>query len=280
MSDPLFAIKQAIDFVEENLQDEIVVADMASAAGYSLFHFVRTFNKVVHHTPYDYLMRRRLSEAADALVSSDRRIIDIALEYCFHSSEVFSRAFKRMFGIQPSQYRTGGFVDPRFAFSPKTLPYLQHINRGDFLAPALIQRDAVTVMGLMTRVAEGRQDIQQLWDSPGMEISNLAELSRYGITTYPGDWVEKGAFYLAAVAMNATDIAGHTLVTRTFPAGDYAAFKHEGSLEDLAYTRDFIYQSWLPKSGRRLAYPLEIECYGENKEDNTPNQVLISIESL
>ena len=51
------AIYNAIAFIEENLTSTITVKDMADAAGYSVFHFARTFYKVTGHSPYDYLMR-------------------------------------------------------------------------------------------------------------------------------------------------------------------------------------------------------------------------------
>jgi len=52
-------ILAALGYIEQHLCEPIMVSDIARAAGYSLFHFIRTFNKIVRHTPYDYLMRRR-----------------------------------------------------------------------------------------------------------------------------------------------------------------------------------------------------------------------------
>ena len=83
----LVSIAKAIDYVEESLRQPITVADMAGSASYSVYHFCRMFNQVTHHPPYDYLMRRRLSESASALLRSDRKIIDIALEYQFNNPE-------------------------------------------------------------------------------------------------------------------------------------------------------------------------------------------------
>ena len=76
----------AVEFIEANLRSPIRVADMAASVSYSLYHFCRTFNAAVRHTPYDYLMRRRLTESARELVESDRKIIDIACDYQFNLS--------------------------------------------------------------------------------------------------------------------------------------------------------------------------------------------------
>jgi AraC family transcriptional regulator len=262
----LTAISKALDFVEDNLKEEIAVADMARAAGYSLYHFSRTFNGVVHHTPYDYLMRRRLSESARDLVETDRRIIDVAFDYRFNSPETFSRAFKRMFGLQPSGWKAQGRADERFLMCRWTLEHLEHINKGDYLKPVSEEKDAFQVAGVMTLVQNRQEVIPHLWEMLAQELA-CVEGSRtdgnyYGITWYPQDWKERGRFYMVAVGVESPHVTSSALVVKTIPVSRYARFVHKGSREDLQLTRDYIYQTWLPKSGESLAHSLEIACYG------------------
>ena len=260
----LAAICQAVDFVEAHLKDEIAVADMATAAAYSLYHFCRTFNSVVHHTPYDYLMRRRLSESARDLVETDRRIIDIAFDYRFNSPETYSRAFKRMFGLQPSQWKARGRVDERFLMSRLTLEHLEHINKGDFLRPVLEEKEAFQVTGIMTLVQNNPAIIPQLWEMLAQELKGTPGIKNYcGITWYPRDWEVRGVFYMAGVETEHLDILHSALVVKAMPSSRYVRFIHKGHRADLGLTRDYVYQTWLPKSGERLARPLEIEWYGQ-----------------
>ena len=84
---------QAVEFIEAHLREDIAVADISDRVSYSLYHFCRMFNRIVHHTPYDYLMRRRLSESARELVETDKKIIEIAFDYRFNSPETYSCAF-------------------------------------------------------------------------------------------------------------------------------------------------------------------------------------------
>ena len=257
------SIYQAVDLVEAHLREEIAVADMADAAGYSLYHFCRTFNGLVHHTPYDYLMRRRLSESARDLVETDKRIIDVAFDYRFNSPETYARAFKRMFGVQPSQWRERGRIDERFLMSRLTLEHLEHINEEDGLRPALEERAALQVAGLMTLVQSGQEVISRLWRLLAQEIEGApGAKSYYGITWYPEDREGCGFLYMAAVEAGTLDIAASALVVKTIPPARYARFTHKGGRGSLRLTRDYIYQTWLPKSGERLAQSLEIESYG------------------
>jgi AraC-like DNA-binding protein len=113
-------VMSAVGFIEDHLQTDVTVADMADSAGYSLFHFSRVFSRATGHTPYDYLMRRRLTEAAARLLTSDDRIIDVAFAYRFGGPETFCRAFRRVFECAPSEYRAGGVADAERATPPLT----------------------------------------------------------------------------------------------------------------------------------------------------------------
>jgi AraC family transcriptional regulator len=258
----LTAICRALDFVEANLREEIAVADMADAAGYSLYHFCRTFNSFVHHTPYDYLMRRRLSESARELVETDKRIIDIALDYRFNSPETYSRAFKRMFGTQPSQWKERGRLDRRFLLSPVGREHLEHFNAGDGLRPVLEERDAFWVMGMMTLVQDGSEGVSRLCQVLAQELEDIEGAVYYGVTWYPVDWEESGVFCMVGIEVGAVNDVSPALVVKAIPPLKYARFIHRGRRRDLSLTLDYVYQTWLPKSGERLAYPLEIVCYG------------------
>jgi len=266
------AIFAAVEFIEAHLREEIAVADIADAVGYSLYHFCRTFNGVIHHTPYDYLMRRRLSESAQELIETDRRIIEIAFDYQFNTPETYSRAFKRMFGTQPNQWRKQGTIDRHFLMSRLTLEYIQHINKGDYLKPVLEERDALRVAGVMTLVKDDRtvmvQQCAQLWEILAQELGSAGNESElgdyYGIVSYPRSWSEHGFFYMAAIAVEGAETLGASLVVRTIPSSKYARFVHKGPDKDLGLTLEYIYQTWLPRSGESLSCPLEIEYRGQD----------------
>jgi AraC family transcriptional regulator len=260
MADP-GVMFQALAFIEQNLCHEIAVADMAEAAGYSLYHFCRTFNGLIHHTPYDYLMRRRLSEAARELVAGERRILDIALDYQFSSPETFSRAFKRLFDVQPSQWRKEGRADPRRCMPPLTLAHLEHLERGG-LKPALEQRDAFYIAGVAGRVHGRGQEVAALWAALARELPGVGEQGArryYGLAAYGAEWERHGVTYLAGVEVPSAEIADPALVVKHVPPFQYARFVHCGPLSALGLTLDYVYHTWLPKSGCCLAWPVEIE---------------------
>ncbi len=96
-------IQKSIDYIETNLHSDIGVADVANAVCYSQFYFSRQFSLGTHISVYDYILKRRLSEAYKTLFADAPRILDLALRYGFQSHEVFTRAFRKMFGENPSE---------------------------------------------------------------------------------------------------------------------------------------------------------------------------------
>jgi len=254
---------QAVDFIEDNLREAIAVADMADAVSYSLYHFCRMFNQATHHTPYDYLMRRRLAESARALLQTDEKIIEIAFDYQFNSPETYSRAFKRVFGVPPSQWRKQGRIDRRRLMPRLTRAHLGHIGKGAYLRPVLEERSAFQVAGVMTLVRDDPTVIAGLWELLAQELEEAVKPGNYyGIAWYPEGWERRGFLYLAAVEVPGPDIANTALVVKTIPALRYARFIHKGPTRDLPLTLDYVYHTWLIKSGERLSHPLVVEHRG------------------
>ena len=142
----------AIDFIEAHLKYPIQVREMANATAYSIFHFCRLFNATVHHTPYDYLMRRRLTEAAKELSTTSRKIIEIALDYQFNSPEVFTRAFSRFFNQSPRQWKKhpqNGKYMPRI-----TRDHLVYRSTMKDIDPHVVNSECLQIQGTMQSILD------------------------------------------------------------------------------------------------------------------------------
>ncbi|MEK3934307.1 AraC family transcriptional regulator [Sporosarcina sp. FSL W7-1349] len=98
-------VQRAVEWIEENLQRDIQLADVAHFSGYSKFHFHRMFQSVLNRSVDQYIRTRRLAAAAVLLIHSDERILDIAFHTLFNSQEAFSRAFKKVYHLAPGEYR-------------------------------------------------------------------------------------------------------------------------------------------------------------------------------
>ncbi|WP_337263904.1 MULTISPECIES: helix-turn-helix domain-containing protein [unclassified Serratia (in: enterobacteria)] len=98
-------IHDLLDWIETHLDQPLLLDNVAAKSGYSKWHLQRMFRSTTGHALGSYIRERRLSQAAQALRSTPRSILDIALQFHFDSQPSFSRAFKKQFGKTPAVYR-------------------------------------------------------------------------------------------------------------------------------------------------------------------------------
>ena len=78
---------------------------LANVSGLSLYHFLRTFDRITGVTPHQYVLRARLRHAAVRLAREPGSIVDVALDCGFGDLSNFTRAFRNEFGASPGRYR-------------------------------------------------------------------------------------------------------------------------------------------------------------------------------
>ncbi len=97
------ALRRIVDYVDAALDSPIGLDDMAAVAGLSRFHFAKAFKQSTGHSPYSYVMTRRLLRARDLLARTDDPLAEIAQATGFSSQAHFTDAFKRAFGVTPGR---------------------------------------------------------------------------------------------------------------------------------------------------------------------------------
>lgn len=256
MDERITHIHRSLLFIEQYLHEDIQVMDIARASGYSLYHFIRLFNQLVHHTPYDYLIRRRLSRAALELMSNRRRVIDIALDSCFQNAETFSRAFQRVFHVQPSQARKKDSLDRRLILQPRTVAHLIHFQQVDLLHPQDVQAPQQFIAGLPCNDELNSRSLDAYTGQ--LKAYMNAKTSWYWLKTYPTGEKEMGIRKFIGFEISDCRSLPVGLYAKRLPANRYAVFDHTGEMDKMNLTSDYIYQTWLANSNEQSCSPLEI----------------------
>lgn len=102
------SLQKAIDYMEEHLLDEhLTISKISKHANSSAFHFQRIFSILTEISVGEYLRRRRLTLAAQELVRTNSKIIDLACKYGYDTPKAFSKAFRRQHGVTPTEARNG-----------------------------------------------------------------------------------------------------------------------------------------------------------------------------
>jgi AraC-like DNA-binding protein len=98
-------IRTLISAIHTHYQQPISIQDIANAAHISKTECLRCFQKYIHDTPYQYLMKYRLHRSTALLLSTDMTITDIASHVGFRSTSSYIRYFKLFYHITPYRYR-------------------------------------------------------------------------------------------------------------------------------------------------------------------------------
>jgi len=104
-------IHPAIEFARLHPDGDLSLGSLAARTRLSAFHLHRVFSAAAGETPKQFIQRLRLDRSAAMLLTADDSVLEVALACGFQSHESFCRAFRRRFGIKPSEYRKRGFVN-------------------------------------------------------------------------------------------------------------------------------------------------------------------------
>lgn len=107
--DTLRNLLQARALIDTHLHQSLELEQLARAANYSPYHFLRLFRRAFAETPHQYLTRRRIERAKELLTSHDLTVTEVCLAVGFKSLGSFSTLFRRHVGHPPQRYRTRVF---------------------------------------------------------------------------------------------------------------------------------------------------------------------------
>ena len=102
---PRYKLKQAIAYINDNLNKSIKVTDIAKLVDISQYYFCRLFHNSTGLTPYQYVLRQRVIRAKDLIKNSKLPLADIAFECGFSSQSQMTQHFRKSVGVTPKIYR-------------------------------------------------------------------------------------------------------------------------------------------------------------------------------
>ena len=100
-----FYIQEAVTFMEHNYQRELTVEEVADVCKLNRSYFSKLFKESMGCPPQEFLIRLRLSKAAEQMKSGKAPIGEIVAACGYPNQLHFSRAFKKRYGVSPREWR-------------------------------------------------------------------------------------------------------------------------------------------------------------------------------
>lgn len=274
--DWLGQLNDTLRYIEDHLEEEIDLEQVARIACCSEFHFQRMFSYMAGVPLAEYIRRRRMTKAAFDLQSTGDRVIDLALKYGYDSPTAFNRAFQSIHGVAPSAARQEGVrlkayhpISFKITIRGETeMNYrIEHHDAFRIVGPKLTCPWTPEKQEGFTLVPKFWSEHHQKGTIPALcEIMDSQPVGVLGISM--GDWHTAGNFdYYIAVSSGQPVPEG--MDEYEVPACTWAIFECRGPMPGAIQSmQQRIMTEWLPGSGYRYADAPDIEQYTDGDQSS------------
>lgn len=306
-------INRVIDYIETNLDEELSLETLASVANFSPFHFHRIFRGMVGETLGEFIQRIRLEKAASQLIYNPQKSITaIALDCGFSGSATFARAFKEMFQMSASEWRS--------RVRRRQESKIRKIERKEDQAPGKMGQDSATISLYIDPVTNNpkwrikmlnKSQIQvEVKDVPAWPVAYVRHIGAYqgdsalfeslfnklmawaaprGLLRFPETQVL--AVYYDDPEITATDklrvdacitippdaVVEGEIGKTVIPGGKYAVAHFELTAQEYQEAWNLVYGEWLPQSGYQPDDRPCYELYLNNPEEHPDHKHIVDI---
>ena len=269
--------QKSIEYIEQNLSGVLDIDDIAAEAALSSFYYQRIFGALCGMTVGEYIRARRMTLAAQELVNSDTKVIDIALKYGYDSPDSFAKAFQRFHGVTPTQAKDWG-ANLR-SFAPLHIKIT--LEGGNMLDYRIVEKAPFTIVGFKKRfnAETSYQEVPKFWNEWMSDRKGLKGM--FGVCT---DMDGKNFDYWIADLYIPWEEVPEGCSTYQIPGSLWAQFICKGPLPDsLQKVNTQIWSEWLPQlQGYTLAgnYSLEIYMPPADDPDDTVSYIWIPLKKI
>ena len=258
-------VQKVLHYIDDNLGNELSLDELADIANFSIHHFCRVFVWHIGYSVMEYVRIRRLEYAVSEF-ATDRKLIDIAMDYGFETYSGFAKAFKRYYyGVAPEKYRI--YIQPT---KPQT-PNLTHMHNysigGIIMKPRFITHDTIQLAGYELKTSHGgkNEEVPAFWKACSSDgrMKNLHEAnfvknhSEYGIS-YSLNPETSDFSYIIGVEVETGQDVPEEFYTCTLPSATYAVFSTPPAnrtdfSKNIQGAWQYIMNDWFPTSGYEYA---------------------------
>lgn len=152
-------IGEAIKYIDDHLEDDLTVPMIAEHFAFSPYYFHRLFTSIVGKSMIAYVRDRRITHACRMLNETDEKVLDVALHFGFDSAQGFSRTFKAVTGMTPTEYRNSNIVPSILPAAELVKRFTNRLKGGILMNPKMIKKKEMILAG----VSGGGHETAETW---------------------------------------------------------------------------------------------------------------------
>lgn len=289
----------AINYINDNLSEKITLDDISGAACFSPFHFHRIFTNMLGETPSDFLNRVRLEKAANLLIlNSSLTISEIVVTCGFSSSAVFSRAFRKKFGVSASEWAKQNLSNEK-SKNCKQLSKKRKTSgfAGSYFIDTLFEKNNLRRNTMNVEIKElpalhlayfpqydgyKEEKIGAAWEKLcnwGFSENLITKDTVWAGVSFDNPDItpnDKCRYYACiSVSENVTPPKGFGIID--LPGGRHAVYRFKGKSSEIPSAYKKLYGEWLPNSGFEPCDSPCYEIYYETPDKNSEGMFVMDI---
>ncbi|MCB9498705.1 MAG: AraC family transcriptional regulator [Bacillales bacterium] len=280
--------QKAIDYIEDNIDEDLSFETIAKKAYMSSFYFQRIFSILCGCTLGEYIRNRRLTLSGIALSFSHEKVIDVAYKYLYKNPESFTRAFFKFHGILPSAAKKDGSQLKSF---PKMV-LTDNKKEKIIMDYKIVQCDAFKVAEkrktFTMKDGENLREIPKFWtkcnqDGTCDSLCKLADgevLKNCLLGMCYGDGCLEEFVYSIGVTNSGKKPLPKSFNLTEIPSATWAVFTARGKMpESVQGLWKDIYSSFFPSSGFVQSMDIDFEVYpmGDINSDSYETEIWIPV---
>lgn len=301
-------INKVLDYIEDNIGEEMSLKTLAGVANFSQYHFHRIFRVFVGETLNQFIQRVRVEKVANLLIiNKEMSITEVALSMGFSSSSVFARTFKETFGKSASEWRNecnskisqkeskiqqsdsnlgkeDSFSPPYFRNVTKTNLWRSEMTNGNQLKVEVRELEEKNVAYVRyigpykgdEKLFEALANKLCIWAGPRGLLKDAPEM----MAVYHDDpsitEEEKLRLSMCLTVPEDTKVEGE-IGTMKIAGGKYACAYFELGPDDYEDAWTAIFKDWLPNSGYQPGDNPPFELYLNDPKDHPENKCEVEI---
>jgi len=247
-------IARVCDYIDRHLDEELSLDRLSQVACLSKYHFHRLFSCFTGMSVTRYIQQVRMRKASFRLAFEPKRsVLDLALDAGFDSPEAFARAFKRISGQTPSDFRSSPDWPQWHSRFNANLPLKGDFNmKVDIIDFPETRIALIEHLGPKERVLETASQFIAWRKDTG--LSPVTSSKTFGIPRNDPNVTPPEEFRFDIGGSIDSDVPDNSygVKTASIAAGRCAVIRHQGSHDRMDDSIYYLYRDWLPQSGEEL----------------------------
>ncbi|MGK0290729.1 MAG: AraC family transcriptional regulator [bacterium] len=305
-------INRVIDYIEENIEDELRLEDLAQVANFSSFHFHRIFRSLVKETLNQFIQRLRVERAAIQLTNSSKKsVTEIAFDCGFSSSSSFARVFKDYYKMSATEWKKKGNLQNSKIRKVNSKEWKEQYQTPVYSSVVSYQTRSITKEQQWSIQMEAGNTVNvEVKEMPELNVAYLRHIGPYkgdsdlfgslfnkltmwagarGVFENPNTQLlsiphddpniteeEKLRLSVCITIPSDFEVDGE-IGKMVVPRGKYAVARFDISCHEFEQSWSTVCGEWLPNSGYQFRDGLCYEIYQNNPEEHPEKRHIIDI---